>query len=108
MALYSLCSAYSLRTSSRTVTIGDPAIAGQDAGQDIAGYFTPEEWAEAAHDDVSLGEVRRALSTMSGSLSEAVIALRQERWVAKLLSRHERPGEAVPQRERSRVHGPHP
>jgi len=58
-----------------TVTINDtPAN-----GQDIAGYFTPEEWAEAAHDDISLDEVRRALSTISGSLSEAVIALRQER-----------------------------
>ena len=62
-----------------TVTIGDPAIASQDAGQAIAGYFTPEEWAEAVHDDISLDEVRRALSTISGSLSEAVIALRQER-----------------------------
>lgn len=58
-----------------TVTITDPMT----AGQDIAGYFTPEEWAEAAHDDVSLEDVRRALSTISGSLSEAVIALRQER-----------------------------
>ena len=57
-----------------TVTITDVT-----AGQDVAGYFTHEEWAEAAHDDVTLGEVRRALSTISGSLSEAVIALRQER-----------------------------
>jgi len=58
-----------------TVTITDPMT----AGQDLAGYFTPEEWAESAHDDVSLNEVRRALSTISGSLSEAVIASRQER-----------------------------
>ena len=58
-----------------TVTITDPTT----AGQDIAGYFTAEEWAEAAHDDITLDEVRRALSTISGSLSEAVIALRQER-----------------------------
>ena len=58
-----------------TVTITDPTT----VDQDIAGYFTPEEWAEAAHDDVTLDEVRRALSTISGSLSEAVIALRQER-----------------------------
>ena len=58
-----------------TITITDSTT----AGQDIAGYFTPEEWAEAAHDDISLDEVRRALSTISGSLSEAVIALRQER-----------------------------
>ena len=57
------------------VTISDPTT----VGQDVAGYFTPEEWAEAAHDDVTLDEVRCALSTISGSLSEAVIALRQER-----------------------------
>jgi hypothetical protein len=58
-----------------TVTITGPAT----VGQDVTGYFSPEEWAEAAHDDVSLDEVRRALSTISGSLSHAVIALRQER-----------------------------
>jgi predicted DNA-binding antitoxin AbrB/MazE fold protein len=58
-----------------TVTITDPTT----VGQDVAGYFSPEEWAEAAHDDISLDEVRRALSTISGSLSDAVIALRQER-----------------------------
>ena len=58
-----------------TVTISDPTT----VSQDLAGYFTPEEWAEAVHDDISLDEVRRALSTISGSLSEAVIALRQER-----------------------------
>jgi predicted DNA-binding antitoxin AbrB/MazE fold protein len=58
-----------------TVTITDP----KESGQDVAGYFTPEEWAAAAHDDITLDEVRRALSTISGSLSEAVIALRQER-----------------------------
>jgi len=58
-----------------TVTITDAMT----ASQDLAGYFTPEEWAEAAHDDVSLNEVRRALSTISRSLSEAVIDSRQER-----------------------------
>ena len=58
-----------------TVTISDST----NVGQDLAGYFTPEEWAEAVHDDISLDEVRRALSTIPGSLSEAVIALRQER-----------------------------
>ena len=58
-----------------TVTIGDPT----GIGQNLAGYFTSEEWALAAHDDISLDEVRRALSTIPGSLSEAVIALRQER-----------------------------
>jgi predicted DNA-binding antitoxin AbrB/MazE fold protein len=58
-----------------TVTISDPTI----VSQDLAGYFTLEEWAEAVHDDISLDEVRRARSTISGSLSEAVTALRQER-----------------------------
>jgi predicted DNA-binding antitoxin AbrB/MazE fold protein len=58
-----------------TVTIGDPA----GVSPDLAGYFTPEEWAEAIHDDIGLDEVRRALSTIPGSLSEAVIVLRQER-----------------------------
>ena len=62
-------------TQQVTVTITDPAT----VGQDVAGYFSPEEWAEAAHDDVSLDEVRRALSTITGSLSDAVVALRQER-----------------------------
>jgi predicted DNA-binding antitoxin AbrB/MazE fold protein len=58
-----------------TVTITDSAT----VGQDVAGYFSAEEWADATHDDISLDEVRRALSTISGSLSDAVIALRQER-----------------------------
>lgn len=58
-----------------TVTISDLTT----VGQDVKGYFSPEEWLEAAHDDVSLDEVRRALSTISGSLSDAVVALRQER-----------------------------
>lgn len=57
------------------VTITDP----NTLGQDVAGYFSPEEWEEAAHDDVSLDEVRRAMSMLSGSLSDAVIALRRER-----------------------------
>jgi len=36
-----------------TVTITDPTI----VGQDVAGYFTPEEWAEAAlHDNCRGGE----------------------------------------------------
>lgn len=58
-----------------TVTITGPAA----VGQEVAGYFSPGEWAEAARDDVSLVEVRRALSTISGSLSGAVTASRQER-----------------------------
>jgi len=58
-----------------TVTICDPT----SASQDLSAYFTPDEWEDAVHDDISLDEVRRALSTIPGSLSETVIALRQER-----------------------------
>jgi predicted DNA-binding antitoxin AbrB/MazE fold protein len=46
---------------------------------DMAGYFEPEEWEAAKHDDVSLQEVRRALSSIPGSLADAVIASREER-----------------------------
>jgi hypothetical protein len=57
------------------VILADPA----NSGQDLAGYFTPDEWAAAIHDDIGLDEVRQALSTITGSLSEAVIELQQER-----------------------------
>ncbi|MGH9447933.1 MAG: antitoxin AF2212-like protein [Terriglobia bacterium] len=58
-----------------TLTITDAAA----VGQDVKGYFTPEEWSKAERDDISLKQVRQALSTISGSLSGAVIALREER-----------------------------
>jgi len=58
-----------------TVTIVDAG----SVGQEIAGYFSPEDWAQAAQDTVSLDEVRRALATISGSLSDTVIAQREER-----------------------------
>ncbi len=58
-----------------TVTISDPS----SVGQDVAGYFSPEQWAQAVEDTVTLDEVRLALSTISGSLSEAVITQREER-----------------------------
>jgi predicted DNA-binding antitoxin AbrB/MazE fold protein len=58
-----------------TLTITDATT----VGQDLRGYFTPEEWSKAERDDISLEQVRQALSTISGSLSEAVIALRNER-----------------------------
>lgn len=58
-----------------TVTItGTPTI-----DEDLAGYFTPEEWIEAERDTVTWDEVRRALAGISGSLSDAVTAQRQER-----------------------------
>jgi predicted DNA-binding antitoxin AbrB/MazE fold protein len=40
---------------------------------------SPEEWADAARDDIALEEVRRRLSGIRGSFSEAIIAERQDR-----------------------------
>jgi len=40
---------------------------------------SPEEWSHAAQDDISLDEVRQALGTSRGSLSEAVLEARRER-----------------------------
>jgi len=60
-----------------TVTIASTDLPAID--EDLAGYFTPEEWADAAQDPISWDEVRQALSGISGSLSETVIAQRQER-----------------------------
>jgi len=58
-----------------TVTITDSAA----IDDDVAGYFTPEEWVAAAHDPITWGDVRKALSEVSGSLSDTVTAQRQER-----------------------------
>ncbi len=38
-----------------------------------------DEWSHAAQDDIGLEEVRRALATIHGSLSEAVVEERRER-----------------------------
>jgi predicted DNA-binding antitoxin AbrB/MazE fold protein len=38
-----------------------------------------EEWSDAAQDNIGLDEVRRALSTIHGSLSEAVLEERRDR-----------------------------
>jgi Protein of unknown function DUF104 len=58
-----------------TVTISDaPATAPNHPL-----LVSPEEWAAAATDDIGLDEVRRALSTIRGSLSEAVLEERRER-----------------------------
>jgi len=40
---------------------------------------SPEEWSDAAQDEIDIAEVRRALSTIRGSLSEAVLEERRER-----------------------------
>lgn len=58
-----------------TVTITDTST----IDEDLAGYFTPEEWLEAETDTVTWDEVRRALAGIPGSLSDAVTAQRQER-----------------------------
>jgi predicted DNA-binding antitoxin AbrB/MazE fold protein len=57
-----------------TVTISDATSPGRNPL-----LISPEEWAEAALHDVSLDEVRRALSTIRGSLAEAVIEERRDR-----------------------------
>ena len=46
---------------------------------DLAGYFEPEEWEASKRDEVSLEEVRRALSSIQDCLSDTVIASHEER-----------------------------
>ena len=55
------------------VTISD------SAAPEASAYFEPGEWSAASHDDISLEAVRRALSSIRGSLSDTVIASREER-----------------------------
>jgi predicted DNA-binding antitoxin AbrB/MazE fold protein len=58
-----------------TVTISDE---GSNLS-DHALLVSPEEWAAVANDDVSLDDVRRALSTIRGSLSATIIDERRDR-----------------------------
>ncbi|MEO8659357.1 MAG: antitoxin family protein [Bryobacteraceae bacterium] len=51
-----------------------------DVDSDVAAYFDPGEWEASKHDDISLQEVRAALSSIEGSLSDAVLASREERF----------------------------
>jgi len=51
-----------------------------EAGADVAAYFDVGEWEASKCDDISLHEVRAALSSIEGSLSDAVIASREERF----------------------------
>jgi len=46
---------------------------------DLADYFTVEEWAAAMHDPITLEEVHQALSSIQGSLADAVVASREDR-----------------------------
>lgn len=57
------------------VTITDVVVA-----DDAAGYFEPDEWEASRTDDISLEDVRRALSSIPDSLADAVIASRDERY----------------------------
>ena len=58
-----------------TVTISDEG----NIPRDHPLLASPDEWADAAGDDISLDEVRRALSTVRGSLSETIIDERRDR-----------------------------
>jgi predicted DNA-binding antitoxin AbrB/MazE fold protein len=58
-----------------TVTVDDKP----PSDPELSGYFTSEEWSEAARDTITWEDVRRALAGVSGSLSDAVTAQRQER-----------------------------
>ena len=58
-----------------TVTISDEG----NIPRDHPLLASSEEWANAAGDQVSLDEVRRALATIRGSLSEAVMEERRDR-----------------------------
>jgi predicted DNA-binding antitoxin AbrB/MazE fold protein len=57
-----------------TVTISDHGVP-----RDHPLVASSDEWANAAGDQIGLDEVRRALSTIRGSLSEAVIEERRDR-----------------------------
>lgn len=48
--------------------------------EDVAAYFEPGEWEASKSDEISLAEVRRAMSSIRGSLADAVIASRDDRF----------------------------
>ena len=58
-----------------TVTISDRI----DVSANHPLLISPDEWSHAAQDDIGLEDVRRALATIHGSLSEAVLEERRER-----------------------------
>ena len=51
-----------------------------DVDTDIAAYFDAAEWEASKYDDISLQDVRLALCSIQTSLSDAVIASREERY----------------------------
>jgi predicted DNA-binding antitoxin AbrB/MazE fold protein len=58
-----------------TVTISDESIISPNRPL----LASPEEWASAVADNISLDEVRHALSTIRTSLSETIIDERRDR-----------------------------
>jgi len=58
-----------------TLTISDRI----DASAHHPLLVSPDEWSHAAHDDIGLEEVRQALASIHGSLSDAVLEERRER-----------------------------
>lgn len=58
-----------------TVTISD----GGNIPRDHPLLASPDEWANATGDDITLDEVRRALSTIPGSLAATIIDERRDR-----------------------------
>jgi predicted DNA-binding antitoxin AbrB/MazE fold protein len=58
-----------------TVTISDRI----DVSPNHPLLVSPDEWSQASHDDIGLEEVRRALASIHGSLSETVLEERRER-----------------------------
>jgi hypothetical protein len=58
-----------------TVTIFDDI----DLPKDHPLLVSPDQWADAAREDVSLEEVRRRLSGIQGSFSQAIIDERRDR-----------------------------
>ena len=52
----------------------------QEPAGDVSGYFESEEWEASKRDDITLEQVQRATSSIKGSLGDAVIASRDERF----------------------------
>jgi predicted DNA-binding antitoxin AbrB/MazE fold protein len=51
-----------------------------DPEDDVALFFPPEEWEASKTDNITLEEVRNALSSIKGSLAQAAIDSREERF----------------------------
>ncbi len=51
-----------------------------NSDDDVSLFFSPEEWEASKADEITLEEVRDALSSIEGSLADAVIEERQERF----------------------------